>query len=234
MDSTNETVGEEFFTFDPAVLKIGVRGIYLTLHGLSNRETPGDLELFLGGMLESLSERYAEKDPLLDPILVGFRTLHERIGRSNKRFPSASESLVRLLLRTGKLPRINPLVDIYNAVSLETRLALGAHDIQCLERGVELRISNGTERFVPLGATEPEVIQAGEYGYFDRSGEMICRLEHKQVEKTKVTAETTDCFYVIQGNEQTDDDYLNAAADLLTELTIQYCGGTAGPRWLVS
>ncbi len=231
MDGTR--AAEDFFQFDPGIAEVGVRGIYLTLHGLRNTQRAQGLDQYLANLIEQLKERYTAADLSSDCVLAGFKVLHERIGRSNKRFPAASDSLVRLLLRLGRLPQINPLVDIYNAVSLETRLALGAHDIALLGGGVELRFSRGDELFIPLGATEPEMIQSGEYGYFDASGEMICRLEHKQCEKTKVSAGTTDCFFVIQGNQSTDADCLEAAADLLTELAIQFCGGTPGPRWLV-
>ena len=232
-ENTQDNIAADFFRFDTAVQRLGLRGVYLTLHGLNNTARPPGLDQYLDNLIAELFERYSVVDLAADPVLAGYRTLHERIGRSNKRFPAASETLIRLLLRLKKLPRINPLVDIYNAVSLETRLALGAHDIRFLCGGAELRLSSGSERFVPLGQAEAEPVQAGEYGYFDRSGEMICRLEHKQVEKTKVTAETTDCFYVLQGNEATTEEKLEAAADLLTELTTTFCGGGPGRRWQV-
>ena len=104
-----------------------------------------------------------------DPILAGFRRLHEKVGRSNHKFPASPERLIKLFLRKGTIPSINLAVDIYNCISLETRLSLGAHDVSQINGSVTLRMTDGRERFVPLGREKPELIEAGEYCYVDDS-----------------------------------------------------------------
>lgn len=95
-----------------------------------------------------------------------------------------------------------------------------------------LRLTNGAESFQPLGAPEPEPIKAGEYAYIEDSiNTVICRLECKQVEKTKVTESTTDCFYILQGNARTPRESLHAALNELVELTTQFCGGSVAQVW---
>jgi DNA/RNA-binding domain of Phe-tRNA-synthetase-like protein len=98
---------------------------------------------------------------------------------------------------------------------------------------ITLRLTQGGERFVPLGAVEPEPIQPGEYCYVDDSGEVLCRLEHRQCERTKVTADTTQCFYIIQGNAATARAMLEAALTRLVERTVRFCGGREGRSWIV-
>ena len=164
-------------------------------------------------------------------MLCGFRLLHEKIGRSNRRYPSSPEALVNLFLSKGVIPKINPVVDIYNLISLDTRLALGAHDVSHIIGDVILRLTNGTERFVPLGASEPEPISSGEYCYVDDSNEILCRLEHKQVEKTKVTENTTSCFFIIQGNEATSPELIEEAFQRLSSLLADNCSGTLMKVW---
>jgi DNA/RNA-binding domain of Phe-tRNA-synthetase-like protein len=50
-------------------------------------------------------------------------------------------------------------------------------------------------------------------------------LDSRQVEKTKVTTETQDCFIIIQGNAVIPMDSLRNGAGMLIELTRKYCGG---------
>jgi DNA/RNA-binding domain of Phe-tRNA-synthetase-like protein len=107
------------------------------------------------------------------------------------------------------------------------KLALGAHDWDNIEGNVHLRFSNGTEKIIPLGESEPKQIRAGEYSYIDDSNEIICYLDVRQIDKTKVTTDTTNVFYVIQGHSDTPLEYIENAASELIDLTKEYCGGEA-------
>lgn len=214
------------FRLAPEVARLGVAGAFLVIEGLRNR--PGDPEF---DQLALATTRQIATDPVGDdPVLLGFRRLHDAIGRSNKRFVAAPENLLRLVRQRGGLPRVNLLVDIYNLVSIKTRLALGAHDLARIEGDVELRLTRGMERFHPLGVPEPTTVSAGEYAYIDGSEEVLCRLEVRQCEKTKVTLETTAAFFIIQGNPATPPANLRAAGDELAALVTRFCGGQ--PRWL--
>ena len=63
--------------------------------------------------------------------------------------------------------------------------------------------------------------------------EVLCRLEHRQCERTKVTPATTQCFYIIQGNAATPRAMLEAALARLVEQTIRFCGGREERAWIV-
>lgn len=170
-----------------------------------------------------------------DPVLAGFRDLHDRIGRSNRRFPASAEALAALFLRKGVVPAVNPVVDIYHAVSLRTRRSLGAHDLHAVTGTVSLRLTDGTECFVPLGAAAAaEPIPAREYGYADDANVLLCRLEHRQCRQTRITPATTDCFFILQGNRATSRDLLDAALAQLVELTTDHCGGHVTEQWVVA
>lgn len=223
------------FSIAEPVRALGVRGAFALLTGLDNAHV--DATALTAWRESVVAQLRGELVPALlehDPILAGFRDLHDIVGRSNKRFPSSAEALVGLFLRKGLVPVINPLVDIYNGVSLISRLSLGAHDLAHVEGDIVLRFATGTERFVPLGATTPEPISPGEYCYLDGSGEVLCRLEHRQCERTKVTAATTDCFYILQGNAATSRALVEATLDQLVTLTHRFCGGRLETAWIVA
>jgi len=216
------------FSIAPEVLALGVTGAYVAITGLSNRETDAAFEQELEVALTGLRTRYAGDGFLRDdPVLAGFRELHTRVGRSNRRFVASPEALAGRFVRTGALPRVNLLVDIYNLVSLRTRLALGAHDLARIDGDVALRLTDGSEGFHPLGAPAPEPVFPGEYAYVNGANDVICRLEVLQVEKTKLGLDTTGAFYIIQGNMNTPAAAVVAALDELMSLTRHYCGGEA-------
>lgn len=214
------------FHISQDVIDLGITGVYLVMTGLKNKGRNKDFEDYKAEVLNGLIKEYsAEGFVDNDPILAGFRELHTKVGRSNRKYVSAPEVLVGRFLRTGQLPHINLLVDIYNLVSLKNRFALGAHDIKKIDGNVSLRLATGKELFIPLGATSSEQIFPGEYCYIDDNNDVICRMEVLQVEKTKVDFDSTDCFYIIQGNKNTSVDDLNLAVTELINLTKKYCGG---------
>jgi DNA/RNA-binding domain of Phe-tRNA-synthetase-like protein len=210
-----------------------VRGAYAILTGLHNRAYHPDFQLYRRELIERLQHDLAPDCIDSDPVLRGFRELHDAVGRSNRRFPASAEALVTLFQRKGLIPSVNPLVDVYNGVSLETRLSLGAHDVAQVAGDITLGITDGSERFVPLGAAQPEPINPGEYCYVDGSDEVLCRLEHRQCEKTKLTADTSSAFYIIQGNANTPYAMLEQALRRLVDLTQRFCGGREEQFWIV-
>ncbi len=226
--------------------KLGVTGRYLVTDGVHNQPENDEFEAYRREELARLIVEYGREGFLRDdPVLTGFRDLHTRVGRSNRRFIASPEALVSRLLRTGSLPRLNLLVDIYNLISVQTRLALGAHDLVGIDGAIVLRLTDGSESFHPLGASEPEPVFPGEYAYIDSTdaagatvgtvvtNDIICRMEVLQVEKTKIEAHTTAAFYIVQGNPNTPADAIAAAADQLQILTRRYCGGEVVRSWSV-
>lgn len=223
------------FSIDEPVRALGVRGAFAILTGLDNATVDARaLDSWRAGLVLQLRGELVPDFIERDPVLAGFRSLHDAVGRSNRRFPSSAEALVGLFLRKGVVPAINPLVDVYNGVSLTTRLSLGAHDLARVQGDITLRLATGTERFVALGAVDPEPISPGEYCYIDGSGDVLCRLEHRQCEHTRVTAETTDCFYILQGNANTSRELIEATLARLVDLTQRFCGGRLEASWIVA
>ncbi len=213
----------EFFVTDD-VVELGLVGRYFVIRGLS-----------LGTDRTAVDEWLAEyTDTLLGPdesVLSGFRELHTKVGRSNRKYVASPENLWKLYERRGRLPRINPLVDIYNAISLGSCLALGAHDLDRVVGDIVLRLTTGSEGFHPLGAPEPKPVGRGEYCYVDAANDVICRMEVRQVEKTKVSSETTECFFIVQGNPNTPEPAVQDVANELAEVTTRFLGGTVRHLW---
>ncbi|MDD5193527.1 MAG: phenylalanine--tRNA ligase beta subunit-related protein, partial [Candidatus Nanoarchaeia archaeon] len=133
--------------------------------------------------------------------------------------PSA-EALINLVKKNNNFPNINNIVDSYNLISAKTFLAIGAHDLSKIKGNLRLIETKGDEKFIPLGKKTYETVNKGEYACVDDE-KVLCRLDIKQCDETKITKDTIDMLLYIQGNKETSEDYLNEALDKTIKLISQ-------------
>ncbi|MFI1306889.1 B3/4 domain-containing protein [Streptomyces sioyaensis] len=105
------------------------------------------------------------------PSIAAWRDAYRTVDVNPNRFPCAAESVLRRVAKGDRLPRINSLVDLCNAVSLDSRLPVASCDVGDIEGELEVRLAHGAEVFVPLGAPDaPEHPDPGEVVYADGRG----------------------------------------------------------------
>ena len=132
--------------------------------------------------------------------------------------------LKRIEKGTGVSP-INPLVDIYNAVSLTYGLPCGGEDIDTFKGDLLLTKAAGGEFFVALGDEEYDNALPGEIIYKDDEG-AVCRCWNwRDGQRTMLTENTTNAFLIIESVDPSRKADLEAAANSLAELTQKYLGG---------
>lgn len=213
------------FHVDQEVLDLGIKVKGVVIEGLDNETID---EAYLSYRKEKIAElfnQYKEVRIKEDPIVEGFYQLHSKVNVRRRNNAPSVETLVRLLQKREDLPQINKVVDLYNIISTETKVSLGAHDIDKISGNVTLKIQDGSEKFIPLGKDEPQAIKAGEYSYIDEDHEIICHLEIRQVNKTLVDEKTKNIFIIVQGNEVTPQNLLEDTCHQLIETITKYCGG---------
>lgn len=214
------------FFVEQEVLDAGVKIVFAVMEGIDNRQIDPRWTEERQARIRDLTEKYRDLDVHEDAVLEGFNLLHDHTGVKRRKNIPASENLIRLLKKNGDVFFINTAVDIYNIISMETKLALGAHDIDRVDGNVTLRFTDGSERFQPIGQPEPIPISPHEYSYCDDNNEVLCRLEIRQVEKTKVDEQSSNIFYIVQGNEAVAQEELLHCAEQIICLTSEHCGGT--------
>ena len=215
------------FNVDEKVKDLGVKIIAVTIEDIDNSTSNNNFEIWRKDKVNTLIKKYKDYDIKSDKVIEGFYELHQKVGVPRRKNLPASENLIKLLSKREDLIEINKAVDIYNIISIDSKLCLGAHDIDKIDGNVTLKITDGSENFIPLGADEPKIINKGEYSFVDDANDVICWLDIRQVDKTKVTEESKNILYFIIGNEEnTYDELENVANEIITE-TLGFCGGTA-------
>ncbi len=106
------------FRLAPEVAALGVKCVCFVIEGLANKPEDAEFERYKSDLFTRLKAQYTTETVSDDPVLAGFRSLHSKVGRSNRKFPASPESLIKMFLRNGAIPPINLTVDIYNCVSL--------------------------------------------------------------------------------------------------------------------
>lgn len=215
------------FIVDEKVLELGVKIKAVIIKGLDNENVSEDYLTWRKNKVQELITKYKDYDIKNDPIIEGFYELHQEVGVPRRKNLPTSENLIKLLTKREELVSINKAVDIYNILSIESKLCLGAHDIDKVSGNVSLKITDGTEKFLPLGSEELKPINPGEYSFVDDDNDVVCWLDIRQVDKTKVTEASKNVLYLIIGNKETKDENLEKVTNDLIELTTKFAGGTA-------
>ena len=213
------------FYIEQDVLDIGVKIRGVQIRNVNNDIYTEELKRYISVHIQNILEHESLESIKENPIIKGFYDLHHSVNIPKRKNLPASENLLKSLVKKQEFYSINPIVDIYNIISMETKLALGAHDINCLNGNLTLRKTLGNENFIPLGQDEPKTVPKGVYSYIDDANAIVCYLEIRQVDKTKITNRSKNIFYIVQGNKQTPQEYIDEIAQRLIDITTYYCGG---------
>jgi len=154
-------------------------------------------EDLLEAALTGIRTGFGFEKPQDHPNVKAWRQAFNKLGISAAKYQSSVESLVRRALKGGIFPRVNPLVDLYNAISLEFLVPMGGHDLAPLDGNIFLGFADGNEPFVPMEGGEDEVAEKGEVVYKDDRSVLTRRWVWRQSDKDKVTAKTASVFLPI-------------------------------------
>lgn len=120
---------------------------------------------------------------------------------------------------------INPLVDIYNSVSLRYALPCGGEDIDTFAGDIRLTRAVGGEDFITLGSDESAPPYEGEVVYKDDAG-AICRCWNwRESVRTMLTENTKNAFLCIELVDESRIEALNNALNELAEAVQKNLGG---------
>ena len=215
------------FIASEEVKKLGIKILGLKIEGLDNSSVSDDFNKWRENKIKELINKYKDYDLKEDKVIEGFYELHNKVGVPRRKNLPASENLIKLLVKREELVHINKAVDIYNIISIESKLCLGAHDIDKVSGNVYLKITNGSENFIPLGSLEKKEVKSGEYSFVDDDNDVLCWLDVRQVDKTKVTENSKNVLYFVIGNNENTYLELGNVANEIINITTIFCGGKA-------
>lgn len=149
------------------------------------------------------------------PAIRAWRAAFSQMGLKPTKYRSASEALLRRLRTTGALPRVNPLVDICNAISAANAVPVAAFDLAQITGDLTVRPATGTETYVTFGGTT-EHPAPGEVIFADAAAVAHARRwTNRQSAASAVTPQTNAALFVIEAMHDEALVDVTAARDAL-------------------
>ena len=196
-------------------------GLVLVAEGVRNGPTDAGTDALLADAEAAL--RAARLERAADhPHIAAWRAAFSSFGAKPSRYPSSAEALMARVLKGQPLPRVNALVDLYNAVSVRHALPLGGEDADRLAGALRLTIATGGEPFDPRGDGEDlEAVPVGEVVWRDDTGVTCRRWNWRQGRRTQLTESTTRAFFVFDRLDGLPLEDLHSAVDELSALLLE-------------
>jgi len=144
-------------------------------------------------------------DVYSNEITEGYRDLIKKTGRSVKKNPPTVPGFIDNIKRRGSMPHINSIVDVYNIESIRSSLAIGGHDLNCVHGDVIVTVSGREDTFTAIGGKEKHV-EPTDFVYRDDNG-ILAWLDVRDSEFYKMSDDTVNVFFVMQGNANTSVEY---------------------------
>jgi len=135
------------------------------------------------------------------PEVACWRDAYRAFGVKKTSYRSSVERLLKAVQRGGALPRVNPFVDLYNAVSARHRLPIGADDLDRVTPPLAFRHARPGDSFVALGdaAEAPDPPKPGEVVYADAEKCLCRRWNWYQDGRSAIGAATRRAVLTVQG-----------------------------------
>lgn len=153
----------------------------------------------------------------MDGHIEAWRAAFRKFGANPKRTPCSVEALWKRLQKNGALPSIDPVVDLYNALSIRFGASFGGEDAARYDGVPHLGFATGAEEFDTARDGIPiiEHPEPGEVVWRDERGVTCRRWNWRQCRRTGLTGTSENLWFVIDRLTPMPLDELMRAGDEL-------------------
>ncbi|MFE7795222.1 B3/4 domain-containing protein [Streptomyces sp. NPDC057460] len=208
------TVSDDVRTLAPGFTYLAVEA-----RGLVNGESNEDSSALLDDATRRLVARLDGRAPHEDPHVAAWRDTYSAFGAKPSRTRNSAEALARRALTDAGLPRINLLVDLYNAISVAHLIPVGGEDTDRIKGAMRLVRSTGQEPFRTVAGGEEAVEhpEPGEVVWCDDEGVTCRRWNWRQGVRTRLTEESVNALFLLESLAPMTIGELEAAGAELAE-----------------
>lgn len=169
--------------------------------------------------IQIAENRFHDKKVKEEADIIPYRQAFRTLNINPNKYPCSIEALFTRIAKGKGMPHINPIVDLQNAISLKYTLPMGAHDITHETHDIVIRFSKKGDTFLPFGCAENEILDEGEVIYAINQQVRTRRWTWRQSENGKITDQSQDIFFPIDGFEVFNkEQVLLAQKELSTSL----------------
>ncbi|MEW5351971.1 B3/4 domain-containing protein [Streptomyces sp. 16-176A] len=216
------TVSDEVRALAPGFTHVAVEAYELT-----NGPTTEASSALLDDAARRLAARLDGRAPHEDPHMAAWREVYTAFGSKPSRTRNSAEALAKRALSDAGLPRVNVLVDVYNAISVAHLIPVGGEDLDLIQGGMRLVRATGDEDFVTVAGGEETVEHpdAGEVVWCDEAGVTCRRWNWRQGPRTRLTEGAVSGLFLLERLAPMPVAEAEAAAAELAELLEKFSPG---------
>ena len=159
--------------------------------------------------------------PWAEAHLEAWREAYRAFGAKPQRTPCSADALRKRALKDGRLPTVNAVVDLYNAISVRFALPIGGEDADLYAGAPSLIRAIGGEPFDTIQEGRPQIdpVDRGEVVWRDARGVTCRRWNWRQGVRTRIGVDTTSMWFVLERLDPMPISALEqAGAELLNSL----------------
>lgn len=147
--------------------------------------------------------------------IQAWRRAYTKMGLKPTQYRCAAEALLRRLRKTGDLPKLHPLIDLCNAVSVAFAVTVAVFDMDRISGDLCVRLADGDETYLAFSG-ERETPDPGEVIFADQGGNAHARRwANRQSLKSAVSPKTTRALVVAEAQHECATSHMHLLRDEL-------------------
>lgn len=201
----------------------------IVMEGFKNQAEPeSPKQQWLEKELEKANQeakKYLQEDVLSqNPVIAVWRQAFMKF-KTKRNARSSIEALLKRVEKGNEVRSINPLVDLYNIISLRYALPAGGEDLSSMQGPLRLRVTEGGDEFFALGEEGRDDTLKGEICYTDDIG-AVCRCWNwREGQRTMLKEETTRAIVLLESVDPRRHEVLREAMNVFVEMSKDILGG---------
>lgn len=200
------------------------------IYGFNNRWDDENRELINRLKKEyesSLKERFSTVAEYMSHEYIEsyFHTFRE-FGANPKKIKPTHFALGKRVIEGGSLPTINPIVDLYNAMSIKHITPFGGEDLDTVYGDFTLKFANGDEHWLGIGEESGKSPKKGDLIWEDIYDVSTLSLNWRQCERTKLVETSTNGYFIMDGFKGVNEENIRAVSKEFSEFIKNNFGGS--------
>jgi len=178
---------------------------------------------FLRDACDKVYEKIKDLDTL-HPHIEDYSQAMKKIKRKKGSLASI-ESMAKRIKKGEYIGSVNPVVDLYNSISLYYLFTCGGEDLDKIRGDMVLGFASGEEDFIPLGSCENSPPREGELIYRDDIGAVVRSWLWREADRTKITHESKNVLLYMELVNENRVKEFEEAINKLHQLILNELGG---------
>ncbi|WFL70109.1 B3/4 domain-containing protein [Pantoea sp. X85] len=170
-------------------------------------------------LVQACRDMLQDDFPWAEAHLTQWTEMFKHFGAKPKRTPCSADALRKRVQRDGSMAAIDPIVDLYNAVSIRFAIPVGGENVAAYVGNPRLTRADGSELFdvYKEGVLSHEFPEPGEVVWRDDAGVTCRRWNWRQGVRTRLSIEQTQMWFVLERLPAMQLEALQHAGDMLEQ-----------------